>query len=633
MDCDKGADSFSAIENLWHKQALNLPWMKQWDKVLDWREPYAKWFINGQLNASDACVDIHVKNGLGDKVAIYWESEDESSLEITYYKLYQEVNKAASMLRNLGVQKGDFVVIYMPMVPEAIYSMLAVARLGAVHTTVFSGFSAQALRSRIEETQAKWIITTDIGLRRGKLIPIKNVVDKAADGLDFVKKIVVVRRNQSSEPSLHADRDILWSDALKSASEYVAPVAVDSNDPLFVLYTSGTTGKPKGVVHNIGGYLTYVYSTIKWAFDIDNQSIYWSTADLGWVTGHSYVLYGPLLHGASMLMYEGAPDYPNYLKWWELIEKYKVSIFYTSPTALRMLRLHTESTIKNFKLDSLKVLGSVGESINPEIWHWFNEAVGHSKCPIVDTWWQTETGGFMISPAVGLDLVSLKPGSATRPLPGIDADVVDELGQSLPNGSKGYLVIKKPWPGMAVGLYNDHDKFKECYWSKFGGMYYSGDYAIKDADGYFWILGRADEVLNIAGHRIGTAEVESAAIVNPKVAEAAAIGVPDQIKGECVVIFVVLQKYVQRSPDLCKEIINTVRSQIGAFVTPAEIFFVDSLPKTRSGKIMRRVLKALAKGDAVGDFSTCEDESTIEEISLAYNNLKHLVAGRFTQEI
>ncbi|MFH1254627.1 MAG: acetate--CoA ligase [bacterium] len=651
--------------NFWEKQAQNLPWFKKWNRVLEWNEPLSHWFVGGQINASYACLDIHIQNGLQDKIAIIWESENGNAQNLTYGQLYDSVNKFAYFLQAQGVKKGDIVIIYLPMIPEAIAAMLGVARLGATHSVVFSGFNTTALKDRIIDTKAKFVITTDAAFYRNKNITPKNVVSEAISQIglttqEYVKKVIVIKRTEhpiSLTPGLDVIYDPKTSSIQQEDSqqefgqlghrqtqdnqsgytepEFVPAVPVESNHPLFILYTSGTTGKPKGIVHSTGGYLTYVYSTIKWAFDISKDSIYWCTADIGWITGHSYVVYGPLMHGAAIYIREGAPDYPTQDAWWQAIAKHKISIFYTSPTALRMFMKMGNENILKYNLSSLKVLGSVGEPINPEVWRWFNDLIGQKRCPIIDTWWQTETGGFMISPAAGLDLVKLKPGSATFALPEIDADIVDTEGQSVPSQTKGFLVIKKPWPGMAIGIHNNPDAFREIYWSKFPGMYYSGDYAIRDAENYFWLLGRADEVLKISGHRIGTSEIESITLEHEAIAETAVIGIPDEIRGEAIIIFSILKtsftldiKNANGKHEVLKhevfkqEILQKIRTQIGAFATPKEIHFVESLPKTRSGKIMRRLLKAVIQGQAIGDLSTLEDGTSIEEIQAIYNVFK-----------
>lgn len=609
------------LESFWDERAKALPWFSHWQKVLDWQPPFARWFVGGRINASYACLDVHLKTQNKDKIALYWSDEQGNEKNLTYQELYTLTNKMASVLKALGVKKGDIVVLYLPMIPEAVAAMLAVARLGATHSVVFSGFSAQSLQDRINDASVTHVITADVGLRRGKYIHLKDLVDRALVNTPSVQKVLVVKRSDQ-KVNMQRDRDVFLHDMLDGAADFVEPESVESSHPLFMLYTSGTTGKPKGIVHSTGGYLTYAYWTMKWAFNPQENSVYWCTADIGWITGHSYVVYAPLMHGLSVVINEGAPDYPAPDAWWNIIEKYKVSIFYTSPTALRMFMRMGDEHITKHAMPSLKVLGTVGEPINPEVWHWYHDVIGKKRCPVIDTWWQTETGGFMIAPTLGLDRNALlKAGSATTPMPTIQAVVLDEHGNQVPAGTKGYLAIKNPWPGMTMGIYNDPERFKLVYWSKFPGMYYPGDFAIQDKDGYFWLLGRADEVLNIAGHRVGTAEVESAAIHHPAVAEAATVGVTDDIKGESIVIFVILKEGNQSSEALKKEIIQVVRDQIGSFVTPRDVLIVKKLPKTRSGKIMRRVLKAVVEGLSVGDITTLEDEASVEEIREAMSSI------------
>jgi len=612
------------FELFWEKEAEKIPWYKRWDKVLTWEEPFAQWFPGGMLNASYGCIDVHLNSWRKNKVAIYWEDEEGNSKSFSYAQLHRSVNKFASVLKNIGVGKGDIVVLYLPMVPELVFSMLASVRVGAIHTVVFSGFSSQALADRINDTGARVLITADFGTRRGKLIPLKNIVDDALKIAPNIEKVILVKRFEENV-NIEKGRDFLYHELLENAERYVDPEPVESTHPLYILYTSGTTGKPKGIVHSTGGYLVYNYATYKWVFDISDESVYWCTADVGWVTGHSAVVYAPLLHGATIVIYEGSPDYPRLDRWWEIIEKYVVSIFYTSPTALRMFIRFGEEWIRKHDLSSLKILGSVGEPINPEVWEWYYKYIGNERCPIVDTWWQTETGGFMISPAPGIELVPLKPGSATLPLPGIEADVVDDTGKPVPAGTKGFLVIKKPWPGMMMGIYKDPDRYRETYWSKFKGMYYSADYAIKDNEGYFWLLGRADEILKVAGHRIGTAELESSVVSTPFSAEAAVVGKEDPVKGEVIVLFVILKEGNKPDDSLRKKIIETIRTQIGPFATPKEIYFVEKLPKTRSGKIMRRILKAIVQNKPIGDITTLEDEASVSEIKAAYEEFKEIM--------
>jgi len=617
-------DAISNLENFWEKEAEKIPWFKRWQKVLAWEEPFAKWFAGGMLNASYGCIDAHLHSWRKNKVAIYWEDEQGNTKSYSYTQLHREVNRLAYVLKNIGLKKGDIVVLYLPMIPELVFSMLATVRIGATHTVVFSGFSSQALADRINDTGATVLITADFGIRRGKFVPLKSIVDKTLKLTPTIEKVILVRRTQE-EVNIEAGRDLLYHELIKDAENYVEPEPVESTHPLYILYTSGTTGKPKGIVHSTGGYLVYNYSTYKWVFDISDESIYWCTADVGWVTGHSAIVYAPLLHGATIVIYEGAPDFPYLDRWWEIIEKYRVTIFYTSPTAIRMFIRFGEEWIKKHDLNSLKILGTVGEPINPEVWEWYYKNIGNERCPIVDTWWQTETGGIMISPSPGVELLPLKPGSATLPLPGIDAEVVDDSGNPVPPDTKGYLVIKRPWPGMLMGIYKDPDRYKDTYWSRFKGMYYTADYAMRDEEGYFWLLGRADEILKVAGHRIGTAEIESAVVATPFAAEAAVVGTVDPIKGEAIVVFTILKQGYKPEDNLKKQIIDSIRAQIGPFATPQEVYFVEKLPKTRSGKIMRRILKAIIQDKPIGDVTTLEDEASVEEIKAAYEEFKKMI--------
>jgi len=611
-------------ERFWAEEARKLDWFKTWDKVLDWQPPYARWFEGGRLNASYQCVDRHVKTWRRSKVAIYWEGELGDSQVLSYSTLYRWVNKFASVLKNLGVNKGDTVALYLPMIPELPIFMLACARIGAPHTVVFSGFSAQALADRINDIGAKVLVTADAGFRRGKHLELKNICDEAVSLSPSIEKVVVARRagiNINMKPG----RDVWLHELLDDAASFVPAEAVEATHPLYILYTSGTTGKPKGIVHGTGGYLVFTNCGYEWVFNVKEESVYWCTADVGWVTGHSSIVYGPLCHGAAIVLYEGAPDYPSVDRWWDIVEKYGVTILYTSPTGIRMLMKYGEEVVKRHDLSSLELLGSVGEAINPEAWEWYYRVIGGERCPIVDTWWQTETGGTMISPTPGIELVPLKPGSATFPLPGVNADIFDESGKSVPPGEKGYLVIKSPWPGMLMGVYGDPERYQETYWSKFPGMYYTGDYAIRDKDGYFWLLGRADEVLKIAGHRIGTIEIEDAVVSHESVVEAAVASKPDPIKGECVVVFAIPKQGVEPTPELKKSIKEHIRKTLGPVATPDEIYFVSKLPKTRSGKIMRRVLKAVASGTSIGDLTTLEDGTSVDEVKKAFEELQKKV--------
>ncbi|MBM3897108.1 MAG: acetate--CoA ligase [Thaumarchaeota archaeon] len=603
-------------EQFWDSVARELYWFKTWDKVLEWNNPFARWFKGGEINVSVNAVDRHITTWRKNKVAILWEGEPGERRAVTYNEMYQEVNRFASVLKNLGVQKGDRVAFYMPMVPEFPIGVLAATRIGATFTVVFSGFSASALAGRINDCQAKVVVTADGGYRRGKVIQLKEIVDEALASTPSVQKVIVYRR-VSREIPIKEGRDYWWHDLMKDSKPYVAPEPLDSLHPLYILYTSGTTGKPKGAVHSTGGYLTYVYATTKWVFDPKENDVYWCTADIGWVTGHSYVIFGPLSHGLTTVMYEGAPDYPRATRWWEIIERYGVSIFYTTPTAIRALMKFGDDLPKKHDLSSLRILGTVGEPINPAAWEWYYNIIGQTKCPIVDTWWQTETGGIMISPTPNLGIMPLKPGSATLPLPGIEPEIVDEQGNPVKLGEKGFLIIKRPWPGMFMTLYNDEDRYKQVYWSKFPGYYYPGDYALRDHDQYFWFLGRADEVLKVAGHRLGTIEIEDAFVGHRAVAEAAVAGRPDPVKGEGIVAFVTLKNNFTPSQELREELRQYVRKTIGPIATPDEIHFVSLLPKTRSGKIMRRIVKAVASGAEIGDVTTLEDGMSIEEVKKA----------------
>ncbi len=606
--------------SFWDDQAKNLFWFSTWEKTLDWRPPFAKWFVGGTINASYNALDIH-QSSKSDKSAILWEGENGESRNVTYGEMFTQVKKLANVLKSLGVQRGDRVTIYLPMVPELPIAMLACARIGATHTVIFSGFSATSIKDRVYDSNSKVIITADGGYRRGKIVPLKDVIDDAIKDLDFVEHVIVLERTKNKISM--SSKDKLWTELMNESSDSCPAEELSSDHPLYILYTSGTTGKPKGVLHGTGGYLTHLYSTFKWAFDIKDSDVFFCTADIGWVTGHSYVVYAPLLHGATQVMYEGAPDFPDVSRMWDILQKYKVSIFYTTPTALRMFMKFSDDIPNSFDLSSLRLLGTVGEPINPEVWKWYFKTIGKEKCPIIDTWWQTETGGMLISSLPGLETIPLKPGSGTLPIPGVSIAIVDENGDDLSANTKGYLVIKNPWPGMLLTLWGDDEKYKTVYWSKYENYYYSGDYARKDDDGYIWLLGRADDVLKVAGHRIGTAELESCMVSHPSVAESAACGIPDDIKGEVIIAFVVLKQGVTKNSDILeKELSDKIRTDIGAIATPKQIYFVSKLPKTRSGKIMRRLLKAIGNNEKIGDVSTLEDGAAVTEVQQVFDELQ-----------
>ena len=610
----------SDFVSFWDEQAKNLFWFSPWKKTLDWQPPFARWFVEGTINASYNALDVH-QDDKADKPAILWEGENGESRIITYHDMFIQVQKFSNVLKSLGVKKGDRVTIYLPMVPELPIAMLACARIGAIHTVVFSGFSATSIKDRIDDSKSKVVITADGGYRRGKIVKLKEVVDEAIKDFDFVDHVIVLERAKNKISMTLKDK--FWNDLMKDASDSCDAERLDSTHPLYILYTSGTTGKPKGVLHGTGGYLTHLYSTFKWAFDIKDSDVFFCTADIGWVTGHSYVVYAPLLHGATEIMYEGAPDYPDVSRMWDILQKYKVTIFYTTPTALRMFMKFGDDIPNSFDLSSLRLLGTVGEPINPKVWKWYFKIIGKEKCPIIDTWWQTETGGMLISPLPGLETIPLKPGSGTRPIPGVNIAVIDENGVDVSPNIKGYLVIKNPWPGMLLTLWGDDEKYKAVYWSKYENYYYSGDYALKDEDGYFWLLGRADDVLKVAGHRIGTAELESSIVSNIHVAESAVCGIPDDLKGEVIIAFVVLKQGVTKSSDdLQKELSDKIRNDIGAIATPKQIYFVSKLPKTRSGKIMRRLLKAIANNEKIGDVSTLEDSTAVTEVQSVFDEIQ-----------
>jgi acetyl-CoA synthetase len=616
-------EALSDPEKFWGEQAKSLVWDRQWDSVLGWKPPFARWFSGGLLNASVNCLDRHVSTDTKNKAAIIWESEAGESRTLTYYQLYKQVNRLANALKDLGVQKGDRVTIYMPMVPELPVAMLACARIGATHSVVFSGFSSQALVDRVNDAKSKIILTADGSMRKGKLIDLKKVVDESLPQAPSVEHVVVFRR--AGNPVSMGPKDVWWHEIVERAAPYCKPEMVESSHPLYILYTSGTTGKPKGVMHGTAGYLVHLYSTAKWVFDFQRSDIFFCTADIGWVTGHSYMVYAPLMHGVTEIMYDGAPDYPKPDRYWAVAEKHGATILYTTPTALRMYMKYGDSIPNSFDLSSLRLLGTVGEPINPEVWQWYFTTIGKEACPIIDTWWQTETGGIMLSACTGIDFVPMKPGSATLPVPGVDAAVVDESGRQVAPSTKGYLVVRRPWPGMLLSLWGDDEKYRNTYWSRFEGMYYPGDYALVDKDGYLWLLGRADDVLKVAGHRLGTMELESAFVSHRAIAESAVAGRPDATKGESIIAFVVTKEGIEGSDALRKELVDHIRRTVGPIATPDEVYFVGKLPKTRSGKIMRRLLKSIASGDKIGDVTTLEDGAAIDEVKRAYEELKKAV--------
>ncbi len=596
----------------WAEQAKSLHWFKPWHQVLDWSQaPHAKWFAGGQINASYNCLDRHLATR-GNKAAIIWEGEPGDTRTLTYHHLHHEVCRFANGLKALGIGKGDRVTIYMPMIPEAAIAMLACARIGATHSVIFGGFSADAVADRNNDAQSKLIITADGGWRRGKVIPLKANVDEALAKSPSVQKCIVFNRCNVAV-DMKPDRDIWWHDLVADMSADCPAEPLDSEHPLFILYTSGSTGKPKGVLHTTGGYLLGTSLTHKWVFDIKDDDIYWCTADVGWVTGHSYIVYGPLANGTTVVMYEGAPNHPQEDRFWEIIEKYRVTVFYTAPTAIRAFIKWGEHHPKAHNLSSLRLLGTVGEPINPEAWMWYHTHIGGGRCPIVDTWWQTETGAIMIAPLPGA--VATKPGSATKPLPGIIADVVDKQGHSVPPNVGGFLVIKRPWPSMMRTIFGDDERFKQTYWSHFPGIYFTADGARMDEDGYIWVMGRVDDVLNVSGHRLSTMEIESALVHHPKVAEAAVVGRPDDLKGEAICCFVTLKQGHAPSEELKNELQAHVVHNIGALARPDDIRFTDALPKTRSGKIMRRLLRDIAAGrQSTGDTTTLEDYSVLAKL-------------------
>jgi acetyl-CoA synthetase len=617
-------ESIKNPQEYWLKKAKAIDWFRTSSKVLDdSNPPFYKWFPDGELNISYNALDRHLKSNRKNKLAYIWEGEMGEIKTYSYYQLYREVNKLAKVLRDCGVKKGDRVAVFLPVIPELPISLLATARIGGVHAVVFSGFSAEALADRVNDCGAKILITADGSFRRGKPVAIKDTADRGLPSMPNIEKVIVVRR--TGQPvQMKEGRDVWYNDALAGAgtNAFVEPESMKSTDPLFILYTSGTTGKPKGVQHGTGGYLVWAYWTLKWAFNPTDEDIFWCVADIGWITGHTYNVYAPLSMGLTAVLFEGTPDYPAQDRWWDIIERHGITILYGTPTAVRMFMKFGEQWVIKHDLSTLRILGTVGEPINPEAWKWYYRVVGKEKLAIIDTWWQTETGGFMISPTSGIELTPLKPGSATFPMPSVNADIYDEKGQPVQARTKGVLVIKSPWPGMLQTLWKDPDRFKQTYFGRWPGIYYSGDYAVRDPEGYFWLLGRADEVLKVAGHRIGTVELESALVSHPAVSEAAVMGKEDAVKGEVPVAFVTLRSGFTPSDELRAELIKHIRTTIGPIATPDAIVMVNKLPKTRSGKIMRRLLKAVLVGAPLGDMSTLEDEGSIEDIKATYNDLR-----------
>jgi acetyl-CoA synthetase len=605
-------------ESFWAGFARELEWIKPWDTVLTWNAPHARWFEGGKLNASANCLDRHVRTARRNKAAIIWEGEPGDRRTLTYWDLYRQVGAFANVMKSLGVKRGDRVALYLPLIPELAIAMLACARIGAVHSVVFGGFSAESLRDRINDAQAVLLVTADGGYRRGHVVPLKEMADDALRDTPSIRNVVVVQRlpGASDDSLLAAGRDRWYHQLMADADPRCPPEAMDAEDLLYILYTSGTTGKPKGIVHTTGGYLVGTYATAKWVFDLKEDDVFWCTADIGWVTGHSYVVYGPMSNGATVVMYEGAPDWPEKDRFWSIVERYGVTIFYTAPTAIRaFMRWGTEWARKR-DLSTLRLLGSVGEPINPEAWIWYHKNIGGERCPVVDTWWQTETGMIMITPLPGI--TSAKPGSATQPFPGVSAEVRDGLGRRVETGG-GLLTLTKPWPAMLRGIYGDPERFVQQYWSRWSdGTYFTGDGARRDEDGFYWLLGRVDDVLNVAGHRLGTMEVESALVDHPKVAEAAVVGKPHEIKGQAVAAFVTVKEGVKSTPDLADELKEHVVRKIGAIARPDQILFAADLPKTRSGKIMRRLLRDIAEGKALGDTTTLADPAVIARLKNEY---------------
>jgi acetyl-CoA synthetase len=606
-------ESLDDPESFWGRVAKELPWSKPWSKVLDWSEaPVAKWFVGGKLNASAVCLDRHVAEGRANRRALIWEGEPGDSRTMTYGELHDAVCRFANALKSRNVKRGDRVAIYMPMIPEAMVAMLACARIGAAHSVVFGGFSAQALRERVIDGECTAVITADGSWRRGAVLALKVQVDEALRGLEQVHTVVVVHR-AGSNVAWNDKRDVWYHEIVEGRDAVCAPEAMDSEDLLFLLYTSGSTGKPKGIVHTTGGYLVGTYLTTRYVFDLRDDDVYWCTADIGWVTGHSYIVYGPLANGATIVMYEGAPNTPHLGRMWEIVEKHKVTVFYTAPTAIRTFMRWGDEHPARFDLSSLRLLGTVGEPINPEAWMWYQRTIGHERCPIVDTWWQTETGAIMLTPLPGVQ--ATKPGSCTRPFFGVDPAIVDENGRELGTNQGGYLVIKRPWPSMLRGIWKDRERYEQSYWGKFKGLYLAGDGARRDEDGCYWVMGRIDDVLNVSGHRLSTMEVESALVSHPKVVEAAVVGRPDDLTGQAIVAFVTVAAKFEVGSGLKAELAEHVSREIGKLARPAEIRFTEALPKTRSGKIMRRLLRDIAAGvETVGDTSTIEDYGVLAKL-------------------
>ncbi|MER5325716.1 acetate--CoA ligase [Streptosporangium roseum] len=611
------ADAYAEAEQdrlaFWEKQADRLTWSKRWDTTLEWNPPFAKWFVGGELNIAYNCVDRHVEAGRGDKVAYHWEGEPEGdSRTLTYSDLQREVAKAANALQELGVGKGDRVAIYMPMIPELPITMLACARIGAIHSVVFGGFSSAALSGRIQDADAKVVVTADGGYRRGAPSALKPTVDEAVKECPGIEHVLVVRR--TGQEVSQTEKDVWWHDIVDRQADVHEARPNDAEDPLYILYTSGTTGRPKGILHTTGGYLTQVAYTHHAVFDLKpDTDVYWCTADIGWVTGHSYIVYGPLANGATSVIYEGTPDTPHRGRFWEIVQKYKVTILYTAPTAIRTFMKWGDDIPAKYDMSSLRILGSVGEPINPEAYVWYREHIGRDRAPVVDTWWQTETGGIMISPLPGV--TSGKPGAAMRPLPGISADVVDDQGNTVGNGGGGFLVLREPWPSMLRTIWGDDQRYIDTYWSRFEGMYFAGDGAKKDEDGDLWLLGRVDDVMLVSGHNISTTEVESALVSHPKVAEAAVVGATDPVTGQAIVAFVILRGNAEESADIAAELRNHVAKSLGPIAKPRQILVVPELPKTRSGKIMRRLLRDVAENRSVGDVTTLADSTVMNLIS------------------